>query len=290
MCHVTELKEPSTDQMPHSIRPGGALEDQADTPSEQTITLAATFTAEPIRAALEFWTEKLGIPAQLRFAPYNQVFQYLLNLDASHVDSQASTQVILLRLEDWEGRQDRALNERIQGVERTAHEFAAVVSAAAQRTSASYLVCFCPPSRASVDRFGGEDTLQNIERSLAIQLEQCRQVQVITSSSLVELYPVAEYEDEYASQIAHIPYTPAFFAALATMIARRIYSACDTPRKVIAIDCDHTLWDGVCAEDGPTGVLVDSAHCILQNFLVEQYNAGMLLCLVSKNTEEDVAA
>ena len=60
------------------------------------------------------------------------------------------------------------------------------------------------------------------------------------------------------------------------------------PFKVIVLDCDETLWKGVCGEDGPMGIELDSSRLALQRFMLERYNAGMLLCLCSKNNEEDV--
>jgi len=60
------------------------------------------------------------------------------------------------------------------------------------------------------------------------------------------------------------------------------------PRKVIVLDCDNTLWKGVCGEDGPLGIEVSEPHRTLQAFMVDRMRAGMLLCLCSKNNEADV--
>jgi len=60
------------------------------------------------------------------------------------------------------------------------------------------------------------------------------------------------------------------------------------PYKVIVLDCDQTLWKGVCAEDGALGIEIDGPRKELQEFFVAQHDAGMLLCLCSKNQEEDV--
>src|ERR1700746_307086 len=97
-----------------------------------------------------------------------------------------------------------------------------------------------------------------MEARLISDLNETAGVHVITSSQLLHLYPVANYEDEYADKLGHIPYTPAFFTALGTMIARRIHGIRRAAHKVIVLDCDHTLWKGVCGEDGPLGVEVDA--------------------------------
>jgi len=51
---------------------------------------------------------------------------------------------------------------------------------------------------------------------------------------------------------------------------------------VIVLDCDNTLWKGVCGEDGPLGVEVTAAYRALQDFMIGQMKDGMLLCLCSK--------
>ena len=43
------------------------------------IAISATFVAEPIEVSLSAWMLALGIDAKIEFAPFNQVFQQLLN-------------------------------------------------------------------------------------------------------------------------------------------------------------------------------------------------------------------
>ncbi|RWS28193.1 hypothetical protein B4U80_07819, partial [Leptotrombidium deliense] len=57
------------------------------------------------------------------------------------------------------------------------------------------------------------------------------------------------------------------------------------PSPIIAVDADNTLWDGECSNDV---VMVNERHRVLQKFLVEKYEKGYLLVLLSKNTESDV--
>src|SRR5207248_9939350 len=71
-------------------------------------------------------------------------------------------------------------------------------------------------------------------------------------------------------------------------IARRIHAIRSAPYKVAALDCDETLWAGICGEDGPHGVTLDAPRRSLQEFMAERRREGMLLALCSKNNEEDV--
>ena len=53
---------------------------------------------------------------------------------------------------------------------------------------------------------------------------------------------------------------------------------------------DNTLWQGLCGEDGPTGIVVTPPFRRLQEFMIGQMHAGVLLALCSKNQEADVLA
>ena len=112
----------------------------------------------------------------------------------------------------------------------------------------------------------------------------------MTSEELLDLYPVDEIHDAYGDELGHLPYTPAFFTALGTLIARKAFLYATPPAKVVVLDCDQTLWRGVCAEDGPDGVEVSDPFRQLQQAMVAQHDGGRLLCLCSKNREEDVWA
>ena len=162
--------------------------------------------------------------------------------------------------------------------ESQARELAQALRTAAARGTAPLIVCICPPSE-----IGGEQVL-------AAELNGRPGIHVIYPAEILDLYPVADYRDQYAEAVGGIPYSPAFFVALASMLARRIHALLSAPSKVIALDCDNTLWKGVCGEDGPTAVEIDAPRRALQEFMLAQRDAGMLLCLSSKNAEPDVAA
>ena len=63
--------------------------------------MAATFTAEPVKDALDFWMGELGLPAPVEFAPYNQVFQQLLDPSSLLSQNRSGVDVVLVRPEDW---------------------------------------------------------------------------------------------------------------------------------------------------------------------------------------------
>jgi FkbH-like protein len=59
--------------------------------------------------------------------------------------------------------------------------------------------------------------------------------------------------------------------------------------KAVALDLDHTLYEGVLGEDG-SEVRLTQGHKELQEYLVKLRKQGLLLSLVSRNEQEDVVS
>jgi hypothetical protein len=58
------------------------------------LVIAATFTAEPLEQPLAFWTTELNLPVSVEFAPYNQVFQQLLDPGSQFSRNQDGVNVV----------------------------------------------------------------------------------------------------------------------------------------------------------------------------------------------------
>lgn len=260
-----------------------------------TIAIAATFTAEPVEDALNFWIQKLDIPSKIKFASYNQVFQELLDPSSLLNRNNCGINVILIRFDDWQRYEANdemrvtALSNGYEKIERNTYDLIAALKSAVERSTIPYLVCLCPASPEVLTNSEQAVFFQQLEEIFVSKLETVSNVYIVTTSELTRLYPVSKYYDAFTDNTGHIPFTPAFFTALGTMIARKIWTIFSKPPyKVIVLDCDQTLWKGVCGEDGAFGVEVDPPRRALQEFMVAQYHAGMLLCLCSKNNEQDV--
>jgi FkbH-like protein len=259
--------------------------------SVRSLVVTANFTAEPLEESLRFWMDELGVGCQIGFAPYNQVFQQLLDPGSLLAGNQAGMNVALIRIEDWWQGAGNAGNEngnRHQQLERNSEDLLAALAVASKRSSVPHLVCLCPAGSEVERNRPVAEFLGRLEKQIAESAQANRGVHVVTSSELTSLYPVPQYEDLRAAEVGHVPYTQEFFNALGTMVARRFYRLQTAPHKVIVLDCDNTLWRGVCGEDGTRGVRVDPAARALQEFVIAQRQAGMVLCLCSKNNEEDV--
>lgn len=255
-----------------------------------SIAIAATFTAEPVETSVRFWMRELGMPTTIAFAPYNQVFQQLLDPTSLLATNQNGVNIVLVRLEDWQRdlSETHGAPDPDSDIGRNVRDFIRALITAVEHGPSTYLVCLCPNS-PSVSAIPEQRSLFGaMEERIVSELSAVNGVEVVTTSDLTAAYPVSEFYDYHADKLAHIPYIPVFYTALGTMIARRLYALRGTPYKVIVLDCDETLWSGVCGEDGPAGIQIDVARKGLQEFMVQQHKTGMLICLCSKNNEEDV--
>ncbi|HWR51152.1 MAG TPA: HAD-IIIC family phosphatase [Bryobacteraceae bacterium] len=247
------------------------------------VAVSATFTAEPIQETLTFWFDELGLPYRVEFAPYNQVFQQLLDPSSLLATNNGAANVILLRFEDWTN------GGGIEHLYQTVEQFASGLTAAVASWRTPVIVAQCPCSPGFLADPERLEAAQKMSQVLRAAIEPLSAVHLITPADLDLYYPVTDYHDPHADELGHVPYTPEYFAALGTMVARKLDAMRRPAYKVIALDADYTLWHGVCAEDGPSGICLDPDRRALQEFMRAQKEAGVLLSMVSKNEDDDVA-
>ncbi len=246
------------------------------------IAIAASFTAEPLSPVLAFWSAQLGTPFAVEFAAYNQLLQTLLDPSGPFSSNPHGLNVVLLRVEDLgqfaSGVGPEELRANLDHLTLAFHDTAA--------RGIPLLVILCPSSEpfAAAHAEGEGEAAAQIASALAGSAN----ARLITASQLASLYPVAGLHNPEGERLGRIPYTEAYFAALGTVIARHANSLYRPPYKVIVLDCDNTLWSGICGEDGPAGVRLDAPRKELQERMLALRDAGMLLAMASKNNDEDV--
>lgn len=188
----------------------------------QTLSLEviSVFTAEPLEESLCFWLEKFRIPARIRFAPYNQVFQVLMNPAASD----EGVRIILLRLEDWAQSQSNADDDFVQRLERNVRDFLDVLGASRRERSSTCFVCLCPESNALTTNATRIAALRSQENLIRDTTKYMSDVYFVDYHDVIKTHDVDEVNDPTGDEVGHIPYTPDFFTALGTAIARKLVS------------------------------------------------------------------
>ncbi len=207
----------------------------------------------------------------------------LFNLYATRAEAGEEADVDPMAETAHNGRARHAASRLKRNIE----EFGGALRSFMSQSKVPLILCLCPRSPAAEADAELKAALDEAEDALLSVAGQIANVRTIGSALPLRHYPVNDYYDLHTHHAGHIPYTPECYAAIGTALIRTIVGMKSNPYKVIALDCDNTLWKGVCGEDGPMGVEVTAPHRALQEFVVAQMNAGMLLCLCSKNNEKD---
>ena len=164
----------------------------------QTVAITSTFTAEPVEAPLAFWMKQLGIRANVSFAPYNQVFQQLLDPSSLISRNSDGFNVVLLRLTDWlRFEENSAPADAREKIERNLHELVSALQSSAQSTRSPILVCVCPAEQTFAAEPEWSHFLEELESTLVSETSRTAGIHVIPSARIARLYPVEDFEDEY---------------------------------------------------------------------------------------------
>jgi len=269
--------------------------------NREEFVIAATFTIDPLIPGIEFWSRELELAVEPRLSPYNQVFQELLSPQSLLRINSSGMNIILVKFDDWLRYQEepgdgsknkKALTRnRQQHMKTTFKEFIQALRTYSELSSSFTLLLVCPSSPT----YAGDSSFKKLQDSFEKELESLSRslsglgwMKAAAYHSWYRLDREEDIFDTFSDELGHIPYKNQYYNFLSTLIMRRFYSLRRKPYKVLALDCDNTLWKGVCGEDGPGGVEIEGLFEKFQQFLIKKSHQGFLLCLSSKNVEEDV--
>lgn len=248
------------------------------------VAIAATFTADGIEAPLAFMLDVAGLALDVRFAPYNQIFQELLTPQSLLARNAGGVNVVLLRLEDFV--RDVAPGDAAdESLARTLGELIDAARQFIRRSATPCIFAVMQPTPGVSDAL--RDSLGQASVRLAGALRENAGAVVLESDQIDRLCE-GERFDPVADRLAHIPYTDEYMAGLAVALTRGIHMLLVPAHKVLVLDCDNTIWGGVVGEDGPQGITFGAGFLAVQQFAVEAQAKGALVCLASKNAEADV--
>jgi FkbH-like protein len=239
----------------------------------QAVAVAATFAYGPLVPLLRDALEQIEVPHTVLAAPYGQVVEQFLAAGSAFAVNSAGINVTLVRIGDWTAGADGDAAALVD-------DFAAAVRAFADSTAALTVVAVCPEP---ADRRRPE-----LSERLVAALRETPQVATVQVDDWLAAQGCAGADDAESAAIAHIPYSDEAFAVIAIGVARVVASVVARPKKVIAVDCDYTLWGGACGDVEPAELELSGRHLAVQRFLKDKHDAGFLLALCSRNDSESV--
>lgn len=241
---------------------------------DPSIAIGGSFTIDPIQHTLNTILERASPGLSVEIAPYGQLFQSLLDPGSLMRCKPRILNVMLLRLSDLANS-----SEASSSAETALSEFLQATKTYSQSSKTPLLIILTPEPRENYQQRRAVNDFGDIDN-----------VYVANEADIAALYPVGKVHDHESNRIGHIPYTDAYYAALAIYIARFAWRTTKPEKKVLVLDCDNTLWKGVCGELGAKGVEISAELKAFQRHIVDLTDQGMLICLNSKNLEQDVMA
>lgn len=238
------------------------------------IVIAGTYSIDPIVDVLEFWARFLGWSERISAADFNQLYQALLSPHGVLRSNEDGANVVCLRFADLTaGNEDRAAQIA------AADELAGAIMDVGVRVPTLIMVGPEPSPGGAADQ---------AHAHLADRLSANPMISVKSGGDAMQQYAVSRPIDPMAERFGVVPFTQEGIAAIASASARWYSALTRPPIKVIATDCDNTLWHGAVGEEGVDGVRIDEGHRALQRALSGQAGGGRVVCLLSKNEEADV--
>ncbi|HRE87570.1 MAG TPA: HAD-IIIC family phosphatase [Myxococcota bacterium] len=151
------------------------------------------------------------------------------------------------------------------------------------------------PHLLGPDGAGGEvgRALAAFDRGLRETVSRHANAAILNTTDLVAQLGRAAFDLRFYYR-SKAPYTPAFFDALARRYSTMSRGFGGHFYKVLALDCDNTLWGGIVGEDGLEGIALDpygypgNIFWRVQHRVRHLESCGVLVGLVSKNNPADV--
>lgn len=234
------------------------------------LCIAASFSIEPLEKELREWFAFFDWQQDIACADFNQVFQELVNPHSLLATNSDGVNLILVRPEDVSDNSDEWLQLLQNFLQVHRNPLILMLSADSEAWQAQH------------------GDMHEWRVLLSEGLATFAHAIVIDSAQIERSYPVAVRDDPHRYRLGHIPYTDLYYRALAASATRTLFALRYKKPKVIVLDCDNTLWQGVIGEDGIDGIRLTPAFLELQLRVIELQQTGILLCLCSKNAEADV--
>ncbi|MEM9149282.1 MAG: HAD-IIIC family phosphatase [Cyanobacteria bacterium P01_F01_bin.3] len=253
-------------------------------PTARKALCVSTFTAQFLKSPLEIWSRAFNTPVSLEFLDFDQIEQTLLAESSPFTENQSGLNIVLVRPEDLISEHE------ISGMVRGQTLIQAIQSFT-QRGS-GLIVSNLPPL---VSSFSAATPAQiyRLRAWWQEELEKIDGIQILDFAGVIEDLGRWAARDTALEVIARAPYSKATYQQLGIAIARLIRKTFLPAKKVLALDCDNTLWGGVVGEDGLEGIALSDDYpgrsfYLFQKKLLEYQRKGILLVLVSKNEAADV--
>jgi phthiocerol/phenolphthiocerol synthesis type-I polyketide synthase E len=243
------------------------------------LVISATCMVTPIERYISWWGRHFTHQFDVQSTLYNQVFQDLLD-PASQMSLNNGVNMLFIRFEDWLRNERTDEQTQVRKLEQNFQDLVRIISE--KQKSCPYFIGLLPEGGSGFSP-AAKTYIDMLNLRWKQALSSLENVFVLDFRGLADLYAVNAVFDLATDQAAHLPFTEEFYAAMGTEVARSVVSWKQPPFKVIVLDCDNTLWQGIVGEDGPDGIVMAEPYIELQKFMLQKKKEGFLCSLLRRS-------
>jgi len=259
-------------------------------PHQARVRVLRNFTCDQLAPLLRLEGYRRLMRVEVEFGDYDTYAQEILD-PASATRSESHDLVVLALWLDHLAFAFDA-NQALQAEAVLDHVRAQVALLRAHTSALIAINTFILPAH-SLDR---RDTaaLARLNAGLHELADQDGRVLVVDFGQVVEAVGRAAAVDARYLFTYKSPLQPPALQGWATILGAALASQKGLQKKVLALDCDNTLWGGVVGEDGASGIRLHpydqpgNIYHTFQRQLLQLQRQGVLLVLCTKNNEADV--
>lgn len=221
---------------------------------------------------------------------YGNELGTLMNPESSYYAFGAETTFLILDLAELLGHEmEPSRAEALAGT--WFHSFEnAMKDETVYYISDAYLWC---PEEAVFYDSGRKQALEHIwQKGLEALAERHGNVRILPYRRMIEKLGEENAFSRKMWYMGRIPLSAKAQERLCGLVLEKLRTEYGTPKKVLALDLDNTLWGGLAGEAEHTPVVLSDdrrglAYKNLQRVILQMQRQGVLLAIISKNNEED---
>ena len=269
------------------------------------ITILRNITIEPIEPYLKYLAYEIGFNGRVTFGEYDNIFQEAVGGNDQLLSKETDCVLIFMKLDtlSWDlSRNFAALSaDRIKSEEDRIKEYIDnVLSGIRKQTNAMILwhgFEFPPfPALGILDRQdsrGQFKVIVDLNEYLRTKLREQKNAYLVDINLCLTRLGADRFYDHRYWHIGRAPFSREALYEIAKEDFKFIRSLKGKNKKCLVLDCDNILWGGIIGEDGLAGIKLGktypgSAYYEFQQEILNLYYRGVIICLCSKNNEEDV--
>ena len=192
------------------------------------IRIASNFSAEPINVKLLEINRDQNLDIEVNFSPLNTVFGDLFAKQEPADAIGDGQNVLFIRLEDWAATSSFFTNNGNIGdidLRGKTDEFLDQLANRAPQCSVPTIVCLCPSSPIQLAKPLWREKVLSCEEHFVDSLTAIDKVKFVHYKEILSEFSIQQYYDADLDKLGRIPYTNAFFDALAVTLLRRIVTS-----------------------------------------------------------------